>query len=79
VVASDIPGVNEIVTDGHTGILFAGWDAEDLALAVERALSLTPVSREAMVYRAYVEYQRRFTAATMLENYLRVYTELLQS
>lgn len=79
VVASDIPGVNEIVTDGHTGILFAGWDAEDLALAVKRALSLTPGVREVLVCRAYAEYQRRFTTATMLENYLRVYAELLQS
>jgi len=79
VVASDIPGVNEIVVDGHTGILFAGWDAEDLARAVDRALSLEPSAREAMVCRAHAEYLSRFTTATMLENYLRVYAELLQS
>jgi len=78
VVASDIPGVNEVVTDGHTGTLFASEDAEGLALAVDRVLSLTPEAREALVQRGYAEYRKRFTTSTMLENYLRIYAELLQ-
>ena len=64
VVASDVGGLRELVTDGETGLLFKAGDPQDLAakclrVATDRALA-ERLTRQA---RAYVEGEREWTTS----------------
>ena len=77
VVATDIPGVRELVTNGQQGFLVPVGDRAALARYANKLLddaelrtSLGTAGRERM--------QREFSAAAMVERYAALYRELLQ-
>ena len=48
IVASDVPGCNDVVDDGVTGFLCEVRSSEDLALKIEKMINLSPNKRTAM-------------------------------
>ncbi|NPV52745.1 MAG: glycosyltransferase family 4 protein [Firmicutes bacterium] len=78
VVASDVGGVSEVVTDGATGWLTTPGDAAALAGAMETALS-NPDKARAMASRARLEVKENFDLRTMLQRTDRLYRDLLTS
>ncbi|SHJ97004.1 glycosyltransferase family 4 protein [Paraburkholderia sp. DD10] len=67
VIASNAGGLQEIVTDGATGLLFAPGDAEDLVRVLQRAVALTPEQYGAMAEAARQTYERRFTVRSYMD------------
>ena len=78
VVASDVGGVPEVVTDGVTGLLVKADSAVPLARAVERVLAEPAAARRrAEAARKLVE--ERFSHAAAISRLLTVYDEVLES
>ena len=76
VVASDIGGVPEVVSDGVTGLLAESGSAAALAAGIARVLSDAPAAvRRAEAARALVE--ERFSHAASISRLLQLYGELL--
>ena len=76
VVASDIGGVPEVVSDGVTGLLAESGSARALAAGIARVLSDAPAAvRRAEAARALVE--ERFSHAASISRLLQLYGELL--
>jgi glycosyltransferase involved in cell wall biosynthesis len=76
VVASDIGGVPEVVSDGVTGLLAESGSAAALAAGIARVLADAPAAvRRAEAARALVE--ERFSHAASISRLLQLYGELL--
>ena len=60
VIASDIPGLNEVVEDGNTGVLFRSEDPGDLVDAVAR-IAGDPALRNALIRNARAVVQERYS------------------
>jgi glycosyltransferase involved in cell wall biosynthesis len=79
VVASDIPGVNELVEHGHTGLLFRPGVIEELAqhlLALVRDATLR--DRLGRAGRDFI-LQRQLRWRTTAAQYYRLYTTLMET
>lgn len=77
VVASAIGGHKEIIIDGVTGFLVPPDDADAMAEAMDRALSMSPVERVAMANNAMQFVVQNFSNDQMMQQTLDVYSELL--
>jgi glycosyltransferase involved in cell wall biosynthesis len=77
VVATDLPGITEVVTDGVEGLLAPAGNVEALSAALQR-LILEPalVARLRATGRARVE--REFTREMMMRSLMRVYDRMTQ-
>ena len=75
VVASDVGGHKELVTDGETGILFKAGDREDLANKIVFALS-EPEAIDKLTAQAADYVQRERNWAHVVKGYLPVYERL---
>ncbi len=75
VIASDIPGTDEVVIDGHNGVLIAGFDAEVYADHVKRLLN-NAAELEQLGRRGRELVASRFLRDRCSANYLGLYTEL---
>jgi D-inositol-3-phosphate glycosyltransferase len=73
VLATDVFGLPEVVADGVTGWLCASRDVEQLAIALERALTASDAERKALgrAGRALIEQRHAFDA------YARRFAEIL--
>jgi glycosyltransferase involved in cell wall biosynthesis len=78
VIATRHGGAMETVIPGETGWLTAPNDVEELAQALDRALSLSPHARQTISARATTHIRTQFTTANMTGKTLAVYRELLQ-
>ncbi|MCC4595779.1 glycosyltransferase family 4 protein [Xanthomonas campestris pv. phormiicola] len=67
VIASDAGGLQEIVTDGESGLLFEPGDPIALVRALERAVGLGPERYAAMAAAARDTYRHRFTVRAYRE------------
>lgn len=76
VVASDVGGVPEIVTDGVNGLLVPVGDAEALASATVRLLADASL-RDAMCAAAVARVERDFTFERQVKAYLEWYGEIV--
>jgi glycosyltransferase involved in cell wall biosynthesis len=76
VVASDVGGVRESVTDGATGFVVPRADAGHLATRIRQLLQ-EPSLRLAMGQAGRARYEQRFTFERMLDETLAVYREVL--
>jgi hypothetical protein len=76
VVTSDIPGTNELVIDGQTGLLTPPGDPGALADALRRTLS-DPDRRRRLGDSARARVLAEFTADAMARSVTSVYAELL--
>jgi len=73
-VASDIPGINEIVTNKN-GILVPAKDPAALASAIDK-LATDATLRQELSSQAKKDYENRFSYPMFLENYRALYREI---
>lgn len=71
-IATDVPGCREVVTDGDTGFLCEARSAESLAAAMERMLRTSAQDRLGMGKRARARVERDFDEALVTKAYLAV-------
>ena len=77
VVASNIGGSLETITDGVTGKLFVSNDAQSLADALDWALSLSADEAKKISQAALKNVKDNFTKQIMCDKTIKVYHELL--
>ncbi len=73
-VATNIPGINEIVNN-ENGILVPAKDASAMAQAIEK-MATDPLLREKLANQAKKDYENKFSYPLFLENYRELYREL---
>ena len=73
-VATDIPGLNEVVTNKN-GILVPAKDPAALASAIDK-LSMDATLRQELASQAKKDYENKFSYPLFLENYRELYREL---
>jgi glycosyltransferase involved in cell wall biosynthesis len=78
VIAADLGGPVETVRHGETGWRVPPGDAAALAAAIDQALALPDVERDALGRRARQAVQRGYSVRAMQEATLDVYEELLR-
>jgi glycosyltransferase involved in cell wall biosynthesis len=76
VVATRIPGMNELVVDGETGLLVEAKKPFGLARAM-RELLVDPVRRDAMGAAGKKRVAEYFSVERMVDSYASLYDELL--
>lgn len=75
-VATDVPGCRDVVLDGRTGILCRSRDADALADACVRMLTLPRGEAEAMAARAHRSAAERFDDRIVIAIYRKVVAEI---
>lgn len=78
VVVSDIPGVQEVIVDGATGLAAEPLDAEDLAEKIRR-IALDPELAASMGKAARARVLERFTLPRVVDALLEVYRGALRA
>lgn len=78
VIASRVGAMEEIVTDGRTGLHFTAGDAADLAAKVEWAWT-HPREMQAMGRAARAEYEARYTADRNYEMLMDIYRRAIRN
>lgn len=77
VLASDVGGHQELITDGHNGFLFEAGNVDKLAQRIQDVLSKgTLLSKVISSGRKYVEQERNWNKS--VSNYLPLYKSLLK-
>ena len=76
VIGSDIPGTREVVTDGVTGLLVAGFDPAAWAARIRGALA-DPAALDSMRNAGRTDVGHRFTRARSSAAHQAVYRQLL--
>jgi len=76
VVASDLPGMKEVVSDGRNGLLFASGDADDLA-RVLTGIVCDQTQQSAIKSAAMLDMENQFSWASIGWQLRRVYEEVL--
>jgi glycosyltransferase involved in cell wall biosynthesis len=61
VVASDLPGIREILRDGETGFLFAAGEPPALATRIREVVAMHPSDIARVIGKARCEFERRFS------------------
>lgn len=79
IIATDHGGAQETIINGITGWLVPPGDADALAAAINDALSMDPEKKSLMATHAMTHVADNFTRATMVDQTMDVYAELLQS
>ena len=77
VIASNIGGSLENTIDGVTGKLFKSGDADDLAAAIDWALTLPKNEKEKIGQAAIKNVKDHFTKQIMCDKTIAVYNELM--
>lgn len=70
IVATDVPGCRDIVTEGENGFLCAARSVASLAQAMERMLALEPAQRAAMGRRGREKVEKEFDQKLVVDAYL---------
>ncbi len=78
IIATDHGGAKETILPDKTGWLVPPGDADALAKAIEKALSLTAEERAYMGTHAMMHVAENFTRSKMVDETMDVYAELLQ-
>jgi glycosyltransferase involved in cell wall biosynthesis len=78
VIASNLPGVRSVVSDGQDGLLVQPGDVVDLAAKVHGLLDDAP-RRRAMGEQGRAKVEARYDWATIIPRLVRVYEEVLSS
>jgi glycosyltransferase involved in cell wall biosynthesis len=68
VVATDVPGIRDVVRDGETGLLVPAGDPESLAAAVKRIVEHRAI-RQMLVATAKRDLSERFTWTAVIDEY----------
>jgi glycosyltransferase involved in cell wall biosynthesis len=78
VIASRLGAMAEIISDGHTGILFAPGDPEDLAAKVNWSWN-HPRELVAIGRKARREYESKYTSDIIYDSLMRIYAAAQKS
>ena len=78
VVATNVGGVHELITDGVTGFLCPPTDANAFAKKIEQAIDLPADVRAHILDAAYEHINRSFTTDSMVAAYVACYEQLGQ-
>lgn len=70
VLASDIPGCQEIVDDGKTGLLFEVKNVDDLVRTINKFAQLSKKEREKMGQNGRIKIKENFSRVIVNESYL---------
>jgi glycosyltransferase involved in cell wall biosynthesis len=76
VIASRLGAMQEIVSDGRTGLLFTAGNAEDLARVVTRGWK-EPEYTRSLGDQARAEYETKYTAAANYQQLMDIYREVI--
>jgi glycosyltransferase involved in cell wall biosynthesis len=76
VLASQLGSMQEIVEDGHSGLLFRPGDADDLARVVARAWEQPEYMRR-LGEQARNEYETKYTAAANYRRLMEIYQQVI--
>ena len=79
IVATDVPGCREVVTDGENGLLCVARDAASLAAALSRMLDLTPTARATMAERGRKKIEKEFDERVVVQRYRELIREITGS
>jgi glycosyltransferase involved in cell wall biosynthesis len=71
VVATDVPGIRDVITDGITGILTPARNPEKLAMAIKRLLA-DEVLKEKLTTQARLDIEKRFSWEKVLPMYSQI-------
>lgn len=75
-IASDVEGLSEVVTDGQDGLLVPPNDARSLADAINELLS-DAGKAASLAATAHRTYKERFTLAAMVDGWISCYRDVL--
>ena len=78
VIASDIPGPQDVITQGYDGFLFEKGNVDELKKYLELCLSDEKLRRN-MGKNARRTVEERYTFHKIAEDYLKVYSEILHN
>ncbi|MDR3424103.1 MAG: lipid-A-disaccharide synthase [Alphaproteobacteria bacterium] len=78
VIATNHGGAKETIIPFETGWLVAPGDVEELAQAIDEALTLSPEKRQTLAERASAHIRANFTTENMTARTLEVYREVLE-
>jgi glycosyltransferase involved in cell wall biosynthesis len=70
VIATDVPGCRQVVTDGVTGLLVRPRDTADLTAAMDRFLALPVRARDAMGRAARLRMEQAYDDRIVVDAYL---------
>ena len=79
IIATDVPGCNNIVKDGWNGFLCKVKDAKDLADKMEKMVNLTKEERIKMGKRGREKIIKEFDEKIVIEKYIEVIDKILQN
>jgi glycosyltransferase involved in cell wall biosynthesis len=68
IVATNVPGIRNVIRDGQTGLLVPPRNPHELAKAIRRVID-DPDLRRRLIERGKLEVQRRFTWDIVLDQY----------
>jgi glycosyltransferase involved in cell wall biosynthesis len=77
VIAANHGGAKETVIEGETGFLFPPGDADALAAAIDKVLTVRGPAREILAAKAMANIRDHFSSAAMCRKTLAVYAEVL--
>jgi Glycosyltransferase len=77
-LCSDIPQHRSIVGDNLLGLLFKDNECGDLEMALARATVLTSNEKENILASAEDEFRRRFTLGRTCDDYLSLYSKVME-
>jgi glycosyltransferase involved in cell wall biosynthesis len=75
-IGTPIPGIQEIVKDGETGLIANSLSAEGLVCAMKRAVNLSNEERIAIRAKLREKVANEFSEATVTDAYLRLFDSL---
>jgi glycosyltransferase involved in cell wall biosynthesis len=78
VIASNLPGVRTVVSDGEDGLLVTPGDMTDLAEKIHILLD-SPQRRKTMGERGRMKVEEKYTWPKVVERLERVYVEALRT
>lgn len=70
IIATNVPGCNNVVTDGYNGLLCNLKDADDLADKMRKMASLTPETRSTFGRNGRVKMEAEFDESIVIKKYL---------
>jgi glycosyltransferase involved in cell wall biosynthesis len=76
VACSDIASLRQLVSDGWTGWTFDPYDARDMAIVIQHALTSSPHERTSVTDRARRVFLAGYTVEQMVRRHDRLYRRL---
>lgn len=74
IIASDAPGINDMITDGESGLLFKTGNAGEVKKHLITYFT-QPQLAEMLSNGAYKVFESKYCYSKMIENYIRIFSE----